>query len=76
MSTTEIATLAFIDRGSGDNAGAVVRVVDKIVALGFWIEHNGDLDIAMDGEAATRLAAALIDAAARSKETGDPSRTS
>lgn len=76
MSTAEIATIAFIDRDSGDNAGAVVRVVDRVVALSFWVEHNGDLDIAMDNEAAARLAAALIEAAARSKEAGEPGRTS
>jgi len=68
MSAAEIANIIFIDRDSGDNAGAVVRVVDKVVALGFWIEHDGDLDIAMDCEVASRLAAALIEAAARSKE--------
>ena len=61
MSTAEIATIAFIERDSGDNAGAVVRVVNNLVAVGFWIEHNGDLDIAMGDEAADLLAGAAQD---------------
>ncbi|MBI5288427.1 MAG: hypothetical protein HY873_05600 [Chloroflexi bacterium] len=45
-------TLEFINRGVDDpetKAGISVRVVDAMVAIGVWIEGDGDYDIGMDG---------------------------
>jgi hypothetical protein len=50
----------FIDREAKSPAYWSVRNVDGVIALGFSVESNGDIDIGMDASTARALATALL----------------
>lgn len=59
METREIATIAFIDSGSGEPAVAVVRQSDGCVAICLSIQRSGDLEVLLDRASAQKLAEAI-----------------
>ena len=54
-----IATIAFTDRDSDDEAHAIVRAGDGSVALALTLRRDGDLQVVMSAEAAGELIDAL-----------------
>jgi hypothetical protein len=56
----ELARIDFVDLESGSAAFLVIRRAPDGIALGFAVEANGDLDLAVSGADAQRLGEALI----------------
>jgi hypothetical protein len=54
-----IATIAFTDRDSDDEAHAIVRAGDGSVALALTLRHDGDLQVVMSPDATRELIDAL-----------------
>jgi hypothetical protein len=69
METREIATIAFIDSGSGEPAIAVVRQSDGCVALCLSIQRSGDLEVLLDRASAQKLAEAIKEGVERLAKT-------
>lgn len=58
MVTKEIATIQIIDDDSGEEAVAIVRVVEGRIALCLSLEENGDVEVVMKpGESESLLEA-------------------
>jgi hypothetical protein len=66
-----IATIPFTDLTSDDNAHAIVRAGDGLIALALTLRTNGDLEVVMPIETCNQLSAALADAASAATEMTD-----
>ena len=54
-----IATIEFVDRDSGDEGFAGIRVVDGVVGLTLSLRRNGDIEVFVDDQVLDQLLAAL-----------------
>jgi len=52
----------FLDRGSGSSAFMYLRPSETGLSIGFGVEKDGDLDLAVSWEDAERLGKALLQA--------------
>ncbi|GAB6188040.1 hypothetical protein [Thermopirellula anaerolimosa] len=59
MTPREIATIVFTEADSGNDAVAIVRQCGKRLAVALSVQDNGDLEVLLDVETATRLLEAI-----------------
>jgi predicted TIM-barrel enzyme len=62
MGMTEIATIAFVDRDSNDDAVVIVRAGDDLIYLTLSLRHNGDLAVVFSASECKSLVEALQEA--------------
>lgn len=55
-------TINFVDKDSGQDGLAVVRVEGAVIGLALSLRDDGDIEVFLDKDEAARLAAALTEA--------------
>jgi hypothetical protein len=55
----EIATLRFIDADSKDEALAIIRASDKLIAIAFALQSDGDFEVFLETQDCRKLVAEL-----------------
>ena len=64
----QIATVRFTDRDCGDEASAIVRVMDETVGLALSLKQNGDIEVFFGTQELDQLIEALQRARAMARK--------